>query len=120
MASPQNWVLREPPAAAVAQLQTGLAIEPLLARLLVLRGLHDPATARDYLEPSVRSLPDPTGMADAERAGACLARAVLDQRAVCVYGDYDVDGISAAALLHTFLTSVGAPPRVFQIGRAHV
>jgi single-stranded-DNA-specific exonuclease len=108
-----TWVLREPPAESVVRLRDALQIDLLLARLLVLRGLAEPSAARDFLEPSVRSLPDPAGMADAELAGRLLAQAVIEGKHVCVYGDYDVDGISAAALLHTFLAQVGAPPRVF-------
>ena len=90
-----------------------LDISPLLAVLLVNRGFSDPTTARAFLEPQLQALLDPFAMRDAELAGNRVADAVERDERVCIYGDYDVDGVSAAALLSSFLTSLGRPPRVF-------
>lgn len=108
-----DWQIEQPDADAVAALVEALPAPPLLARLLVNRGIADAETARAFLEPSLAALPDPFGMRDAERAAERLADAVQAAEAVCVYGDYDVDGVSAAALLSSFLGSLGRPPQVF-------
>ena len=101
-----------PDATAVAGL-IAAGIAPLVARLLVLRGVAELAEALAFLQPALRDLPDPHLMADCEMAAALLADAVSTGKRICVYGDYDVDGISAAALLHDVLVMAGAKPQVF-------
>lgn len=107
-----SWTVREPDPAHVAQLQAA-GHDALIARLLALRGLHDPSSAKAFLTPQLRDLPDPHTMADCQAAAALLVRAVQAEWSICVYGDYDVDGISAAALLHDVLTMAGGRPQVF-------
>ena len=81
--------------------------------MLVNRGVCTVEAARAFLRPSLASLPDPYQMADAEVAAERLCKAIVDGERICVYGDYDVDGVSSSALLATFLRSVDAPARVF-------
>lgn len=109
----KDWILLEPDPDAVQHLATSLGVDPLLARLLANRHLTEPEQARAFLNPPLRDLPDPSLMADADLAAGVIADAVLAGQKICVYGDYDVDGISAAALLHHFFTAVGHPARVF-------
>jgi single-stranded-DNA-specific exonuclease len=74
-----------------------LKISPLLARILILRGLIDTASARRHLTSSLRAdLPSPFSMAGMEGAVERLARAVRDQERIGVWGDYDVDGTTGA------------------------
>lgn len=91
----------------------GLGLSPLLAVLLVNRGFTDPSAAAAFLEPQLQALRDPFAMRDAELAANRMADAIERSESVCVYGDYDVDGVSAAALLSSFLGALGRPPRVF-------
>jgi single-stranded-DNA-specific exonuclease len=106
------WLLREADAAHVNTL-TAAGHRPLIARLLALRGVRDAQEADAFLHPSLRTLPDPLAMADAGRAAHLLADAVQQGRKVCVYGDYDVDGITAAALLHGLCEALQFPVAVF-------
>ncbi|MSP91866.1 MAG: single-stranded-DNA-specific exonuclease RecJ [Myxococcales bacterium] len=106
------WVLHEPDPHAVAAL-TAAGHSPLLARLLALRGLRTPAAATAFLQPDLRSLPDPSTMADIDIAAARVADAVERGEKVCIYGDYDVDGITAAALLHGLCEAIGFAVEVF-------
>ena len=81
--------------------------DDLVAQILMARGV-----ARDDLErqrtPSLRSfLPDPSVFRDMDRAAERLAQAVLSNEAVTVYGDYDVDGATSAALLILLLRDLG-------------
>lgn len=108
-----NWLLLEPDAAEVDALVAACEVSPFVARLLANRGVTDVAAAQAFLAPKLASLPDPWLMADAKVAAERIAQAVVAGEHICVYGDYDVDGVSAAALMHGFLTSVGAEPRVF-------
>lgn len=98
---------------AIDALAGALGIHPQTAHLLTVRGHGEASAARAFLRPSLADMPDPFGMADAEVAAGRLSAAIRSGESVCVYGDYDVDGVSASALLVRFLRAVGAAPRVF-------
>jgi len=92
----------------VAALATTLKIPEILARLLLLRGIDDAASARTFLEGNLSLLPDPSFMAGMEKAVSRLVKAIRNDEKILVHGDYDVDGISATALLVEFLDKLGA------------
>src|SRR5688500_1040277 len=99
-------------AIATAIAQRGLASESL-ARVLAGRGVT-PDLAAEYLSPSLRQdLPDPSSLADMDIAAARLADAVAAGRQVAIFGDYDVDGATSAALLHGVLAALGCPTRIY-------
>jgi single-stranded-DNA-specific exonuclease len=99
-------------AIATAMAQRGLASESV-ARVLAGRGVGLDAVAA-YLSPSLkRDLPDPSTLTDMDVAAARLADAVAAKEQVAVFGDYDVDGATSAALLHNVLASLGIPPRIY-------
>jgi single-stranded-DNA-specific exonuclease len=86
------------------------AMPELLARVLAGRGVEAEEAAA-YLDPTVRDLmPDPSGLADMRPAAARIADAVMRGERVAVFGDYDVDGASAAAVLARFLRHAGLDP----------
>jgi single-stranded-DNA-specific exonuclease len=88
-------------------------ISPVLARLLALRGIGI-AEAADYLAPKLKHLlPDPLILKDMDKAVARVAAALSADERIAVFGDYDVDGSTSAALLSDFLTALGAAPRVY-------
>jgi single-stranded-DNA-specific exonuclease len=93
-------------AAGIAQ---RLALPEIVSRLLAARGIGIDAAA-DFLEPTLRALlPDPSVLTDMDVAADRLASAVLRAEAVAVFGDYDVDGASSAALMVSFLRALGCP-----------
>jgi single-stranded-DNA-specific exonuclease len=99
-------------AVATAIAQRGIASE-WLARVLAGRGVGVEDAAA-YLSPSLRQdLVDPSSLLDMDKAAARLADAVARQEAVAIFGDYDVDGATSAALLHGVLASLGAAPRIY-------
>lgn len=109
---PKRWKIGEIRHGEARQLAADTGLSPLLAHLLLLRGLDNPAAIERFLRPSLGQLSDPyllTGMADAvERI--TLARSRGER--VMVFGDYDVDGISATAILVNALKRFGiANPR---------
>jgi len=84
-------------------------LPPLIARLLLNRGLLHPEAILAFLEPSLERLASPFGLPDLEAAAGRLARAVRRQEPVVVYGDYDADGLTAACLLTRFFQELGLP-----------
>ncbi|HSE86801.1 MAG TPA: single-stranded-DNA-specific exonuclease RecJ [Candidatus Binatia bacterium] len=106
---PKRWILKRADEGIVGHQSEQLKISPLLARLLVLRGLADPDSARRYLSSSLRSdLPSPFTMTDMEPAVARIVHAVKQQELIGIWGDYDVDGTTGASVLVSFLKEIGA------------
>ena len=88
-------------------------ISPVLARLLALRGVTLGEAAR-YLTPKLKDLlPEPNSLKDMEAAVARVSAALAAGDPVAVFGDYDVDGSTSAALLSDFLSALGAIPRIY-------
>lgn len=76
--------------------------QALITRVLTARGLRDPETAAAFLDPSLKRLHDPSLMPDLDKAAQRLLRALHDREPIAIYGDYDVDGVTATAILwHT-------------------
>ena len=82
-------------------------LPPLLAGLLAARGVVRPEDARRLLNPGSEPIPDPLLMKDMDRAAARVRLALEREELIAVYGDYDVDGITATCLLTQFLTARG-------------
>jgi len=88
-------------------------VPELLARVLAGRGVEADAVAA-YLDPSIRTLmPDPHVLTDMEAASARLAHAVMHEESIAIFGDYDVDGATASALLCRYLRHCGLNPLVY-------
>jgi single-stranded-DNA-specific exonuclease len=88
-------------------LADALGMPPLLAQLLVARGADDPEVAHAFLNPGLRQLADPYLLTDMDRAVARITQARDRGEHVRVFGDYDVDGIAASALLINGLRRFG-------------
>ncbi|MGB9886856.1 MAG: single-stranded-DNA-specific exonuclease RecJ [Moorellales bacterium] len=84
-----------------------LGISVLLARLLINRGQREVAAARVFLEGTLENLQDSMGLPGMTEAVAVLTEAVSVGRRVLVYGDYDVDGVTATAVVLSFLRDLG-------------
>ena len=84
-----------------------LGISQIAAGMLLRRGANEPEAARDFLDPSLKRLPNPFLMADMERAVDRLIIAIGNRELITVYGDYDADGLTSTALLYDFFKSVG-------------
>lgn len=112
-ASGRRWVLRPGDAAIAAAIEAEIACAPVLARVLASRGVRAGGAAR-YLNSSLRdSLPDPSSLADMDRATARLAKAIMAGERCGVFGDYDVDGTSGSAILKGYFSAIGAPLEVY-------
>ena len=89
-------------------------LSPLVARLLVNRGLDTPPKVASFLNPTLRNgLRTPLLFPDMERAAERLLRARSEGELVCIYGDYDVDGVTGSAQLLLFLREIGMEPDLY-------
>ena len=107
MAITKKWVLKRPEdPEIVGRLSTELGIDRVLAELLVQRGITTVEASREFFRPDLSSLHDPFLMKDMDKAVARLGKAVSEGEKILVYGDYDVDGTTAVALVYSFLSSL--------------
>jgi single-stranded-DNA-specific exonuclease len=90
--------------ALIPELQACLQLNEVLARLLVLREVYNFDEARDFFRPNIHHLHDPFLMQDMEQAIARIEQAIAKQEKILVFGDYDVDGTTAVALVYRFFS----------------
>ena len=96
--TPKAWVLRSPVAPERAQaLAVQLGISHTFAALLANRGFCSSVEVQDFLEPNLDKLLDAFTMRDMDRAAARIWKAIDERESILVYGDYDVDGITATS-----------------------
>ena len=100
------WNVNEPGTGAVNAL-VGSGYAPLAAMVLAARGLNSPAQAAAYLDCNA-PMPDPFLMTDMDKAAGRVGLAMTRGEKIAVFGDYDVDGITATCLLTDFLRRHGA------------
>ncbi len=111
MGKEKEWKLKAPAdPETVARLSSELGIDPVLAELLVHRGVTSFEQSRAFFRPSLDDLHDPFLMKDMEAAVERLHRALSSGENILVYGDYDVDGTTAVALVYSFLRELS--PRI--------
>jgi single-stranded-DNA-specific exonuclease len=103
-----QWVVAECDEEAVTQLAAEADVSPIIARVLFNRGLQTADQVHEFLNPSLTELHDPFLLPDMEPAARRLAEAVRSGERICVHGDYDVDGVTGAALLVRTLRALGA------------
>ena len=112
----KRWVIKEQgEPEKVRDLSQKLNIPPVLANLLVQRGIATYEEATRFFNPRLSDLHDPFLMKDMDKAVERIDRAVRNGEKIMVYGDYDVDGCTAVALVYTFLRSRGHKNLTFYI-----
>jgi single-stranded-DNA-specific exonuclease len=104
----KTWRLLPHDSAAVERLSAALGMGPIVAQLLLNRGLTDVGQARRFLEPALNGLHPPELLPGVPEAAERIFAAVRAGRRLCVYGDYDVDGVTGSAILLTGLKLLGA------------
>ncbi len=103
-----RWLDSPVDAESIRRLTCELAVSPVVARLLVQRGLAEPAAAQAFLHPSLEQLHSPDRMAGMREAVARVRRSLEQHEKILIYGDYDVDGTMAVVVLLTTLRMLGA------------
>ncbi|MCQ2083600.1 MAG: single-stranded-DNA-specific exonuclease RecJ [Bacteroidaceae bacterium] len=88
---------------AAQELSKAIGISPILCRLLIERGITDKEQAEKFFNPQLKELLDPMLMEDMDIAVRRICKAIENNEKILVYGDYDVDGTTAVALVYNFL-----------------
>lgn len=100
----KNWKIRERgDSETIDHLSEVLGIDKVLSNLLVQRGVKTFDEAKAFFRPELNHLHDPFLMKDMEKAVERITTAIKANEQILVYGDYDVDGTTAVALIYTFL-----------------
>ena len=112
----KRWVVKpQGNPEAVAAMAAATGISPVLANLLVQRGRDTLEKAKKFFNPQLSDLHDPFLMKDMDKAVERVERAVRNREKIMVYGDYDVDGTTAVALVYKFLRQIGHKDLLFYI-----
>lgn len=105
----KKWQLLPSDVTLSESLRSSLKIHPVLCRILTQRGIHDYDQAAAFFNPSMEELYSPTLMKDMDKAVSRIEKAILEQEAILIFGDYDVDGTTAVASMYQFMQSIHEP-----------
>jgi single-stranded-DNA-specific exonuclease len=109
-ATATRWIFPDEPspAAVIQELSSALGLPPVVAKILARRGLDTPEKARHFLYPKIQELCDPFLLPSMKRSVELLVSAIREREPIMIFGDYDVDGITATALVYLVLNRLGA------------
>lgn len=103
----KRWVVRDADKERASAISEKFNIDPFIAFMLVSRGVEDDLSVSKFLSDSYE-LVSPYSFADMEEASFVIGDAVDNGEKICIYGDYDSDGVTSTALLYSFLKDEGA------------
>ncbi len=109
----RKWILRDVDEAVCKRLQEQLGVLPLTAKLLSNRGLDSAEKVKAFLRKDDLPLHDPYLLKDMDKAVARIRQAIDRKERVCIYGDYDVDGVTSTMMLFSYLTERGVQCEYF-------
>ncbi|MBT8305610.1 MAG: single-stranded-DNA-specific exonuclease RecJ [Maribacter sp.] len=99
-----RWTLKpKPEPKQIEELSKALKVDGLVAQLLLQRGINTYEEAKKFFRPELSDLHDPFLMKDMDLALARIEKAIIKEENILVYGDYDVDGTTAVALVSAYL-----------------
>ncbi|CAM2068277.1 single-stranded-DNA-specific exonuclease RecJ [Sulfidibacter corallicola] len=116
----KEWQVLEPDPDQIDQLSKTCKIDPLLAKCLLNRNIPEYQEVEEFLHPCAYEPPDPFLVPDMHKAVARIERALANGERICIYGDYDADGVTAIAILTRALKELGGdvfyyiPDRFFE------
>ena len=108
MIKKSKWVMRQSDSEIAAKLEKELNLNPLCARVLVNRGIETVQEAQQFMYPDVSKLIDPFLLKDMDKGVSKINEVIERNGKIVVYGDYDVDGITAVSIIYLYLKSRNA------------
>lgn len=103
----KRWLNKDIPSSErITKLSKEININPYLTAILLQRDIDTFEKAKEYFRPSLDELHDPFLMKDMEKAVERLRTAILNEEKILIYGDYDVDGTTAVALVYSYLSKI--------------
>jgi single-stranded-DNA-specific exonuclease len=112
-AVPKLWHLVPHDRTAIERLAGDLRVSPVVAQLLLNRDLKNPDAARRFLDAPLAGLHPPMSLPGVPEAVERLHQAVEARKKVCIYGDYDADGVTGTAILFGLLQQLGVPAEFY-------
>ena len=110
-----QWRLLPHDTAQILAMSRDAGVSPLVAQILLNRGIIEPAAARAFLQAKLSQLHDPESLPGAVEAAERITRAVHEGRKIVVYGDYDVDGVCGTSVLWSCLKLAGQADAAYYI-----
>ncbi len=104
----KTWHIRQPDPESVKRLRRTLNCHPITAAVLINRQIHSEKEASDFLNVSLNNIRSPFSLKDMETAVRRIYAAIKGNQNILIFGDYDVDGVTATALLVDFFRDIGA------------
>ncbi len=104
----RKWTFHPHDETAIRRMSAQLKVSPLLAQVLIARGMNDAEPARSFLDARLADLFEPSLLPGVDEAADRIVSAVNSKRRITIYGDYDVDGVTATSLLWHCLQLCGA------------
>ncbi len=104
---PKRWRFRPHDQDRIRNLERTAGVSPVVAQLLLCRGIDQPDLAQNFLEPRLTGLRDPGELPGAMVAAQRLVKAIRDGEQIVIFGDYDVDGITGTSLLYLGVQLLG-------------
>ena len=104
----KQWIVSKSNKDVAAQIAQDLSVDPFAALLVTSRGFEDIDEISDFLDYDAPLTLDPLSIKDMDKAAERINRAIDDFELICVFGDYDADGVTATALLYSYLETRGA------------
>ena len=98
-----DWNIKTQDEAIVTSLSSSLGCSKIVSKLLINRGLTEVESAENFLNPRIQSVHNPYLLNDMEKAINRICKALDDKEKICIYGDYDVDGITSVSALYLYL-----------------
>ncbi len=113
-----NWIINTADPTKVGLLSEELGINRITAGIMLSRGVTSVESAKSYLYPELKNIGDPFDLPDMSSAVDTIIDAIEKKKGIAIFGDYDVDGVTASALLVLFLRSLGMDPIVMLPSRS--
>ncbi|MCG9127182.1 single-stranded-DNA-specific exonuclease RecJ [Candidatus Poribacteria bacterium] len=113
MKQAKKWIYKNPDLDLSFSLAAALDVSPLIARLLINRGITTVEQGRTYLYPTYDDLHSPFELADMVKAVERIKKAIKNGEQICIYGDYDADGTTATALLMKAFQHLDYTPKYY-------
>lgn len=103
-----KWTYREIDSRLISDVAFRNGIPKPIAELMIKKGYENKEDISQFFDSSLKALRNPFDISDMEKAAERIANAVMNHESICIYGDYDVDGVTATALMYLFLIQCGA------------
>ena len=108
MTKSKKWIVGEADSGRVAEISQKFGISPLVAKIIYMRGIRDDRDIENFIKKDFSGFHNPFLLPDMEQAVEFILQATQSGKKIAVYGDYDVDGITATYIVYDYLRSIGA------------